>query len=334
MENRILVIGNFGYHTSIYNGQSIRTRTIYESIIRNIDAGRVQKVDLSKRSLTKYFNLFRLVIWSQKLVLMPGINGIDCMVRTLHFLKKLDHTNIVVIGGWLPEVVRTNAKLRSSLKLCFGIFVQTKQMKCDLDLMGFKNVILFPNYRVFNKNESEIIRDKSKRRFVFYSRICREKGTNLAIEAINKYNETHYSKLSLDLFGPIQSDFKNEFNELLQTSIHITYNGIIDPMHATDILRQYDCMLFPTHYEGEGFPGVILEAFMSGVPVIASDWKYNCEYVIPNKTGFLFNTFSVESLHEMIEKFVTSDLDFSAMCINEATKYSEEKVFQILKDKL
>jgi glycosyltransferase involved in cell wall biosynthesis len=46
-------------------------------------------------------------------------------------------------------------------------------------------------------------------------------------------------------------------------------------------------MLFPTYWQGEGFPGAIIDAFVSGVPVIASDWNMNREIIIHEKNGLL-----------------------------------------------
>jgi glycosyltransferase involved in cell wall biosynthesis len=46
-------------------------------------------------------------------------------------------------------------------------------------------------------------------------------------------------------------------------------------------------MLFPSFYKGEGFPGVILDAYIAGLPVIASDWNMNSEVVKNGETGII-----------------------------------------------
>ena len=40
-------------------------------------------------------------------------------------------------------------------------------------------------------------------------------------------------------------------------------------------LSSFDMMLFPTYWKGEGFAGIIIDAFVSGLPIIASDWAHN-----------------------------------------------------------
>ena len=47
-------------------------------------------------------------------------------------------------------------------------------------------------------------------------------------------------------------------------------------------------MIFPTYYVGEGFPGTIIDAFSSGIPDIATDWRYNSEIVQNGKTGYIY----------------------------------------------
>jgi glycosyltransferase involved in cell wall biosynthesis len=47
-------------------------------------------------------------------------------------------------------------------------------------------------------------------------------------------------------------------------------------------------MLFPTTWKGEGFPGVIIDAFIAGLPVIASNWNMNNEIIVDGVNGFIF----------------------------------------------
>ncbi len=36
------------------------------------------------------------------------------------------------------------------------------------------------------------------------------------------------------------------------------------------MLQHYDMLLFPTHWIGEGYPGIIIEAYHAGIPVITT----------------------------------------------------------------
>ena len=61
------------------------------------------------------------------------------------------------------------------------------------------------------------------------------------------------------------------------------------------ILNSYDMMIFPTYYAGEGVAGVIVDAFIAGLPVIASDLG-SCREVISDKeTGYLVNSIKMQN---------------------------------------
>ena len=49
------------------------------------------------------------------------------------------------------------------------------------------------------------------------------------------------------------------------------------------------------------FLGIIVESFASGLPVIASDWKYNSEIIQDGINGLLFKTKNEEDLTSKIE---------------------------------
>ena len=49
---------------------------------------------------------------------------------------------------------------------------------------------------------------------------------------------------------------------------------------------------------GEGFPGVIIDAFISGLPVIASDWNLNSEIIEDGINGFLIEPKDANALAE------------------------------------
>ena len=92
----------------------------------------------------------------------------------------------------------------------------------------------------------------------------------------------------------------NFFSQIRSTDC-ISYKGNADPSDVENILRKYFMMVLPTFYEGEGFPGIIVESFASGLPVIASDWKYNSEIIQDGINGLLFKTKNEEDLTSKIE---------------------------------
>ncbi|WP_127127382.1 glycosyltransferase [Pseudoflavitalea rhizosphaerae] len=60
------------------------------------------------------------------------------------------------------------------------------------------------------------------------------------------------------------------------------------------LLHQYECFVFPSL--SEGFSGAVIEAMMTGLPVLASDIPANKEIITHLKTGYLFDPYSELSL--------------------------------------
>jgi glycosyltransferase involved in cell wall biosynthesis len=83
-------------------------------------------------------------------------------------------------------------------------------------------------------------------------------------------------------------------------------------------LAEYDTMVFPTKWHGEGFPGVFLDAFMVGLPVICSDWNMNSEVIQDGYNGIVLKENNAECLAEVINK-----IDTDRKWLNELSKNSK-----------
>ena len=93
------------------------------------------------------------------------------------------------------------------------------------------------------------------------------------------------------------------------------------------VLSKYDLMVFPTYYQGEGFAGAILDSYISGVPVIASDWRYNSEIIKEGETGKLFISQDIDDLTDKLEFLINNpDLIYKMKrnCLEEAKKYNAD----------
>jgi glycosyltransferase involved in cell wall biosynthesis len=74
--------------------------------------------------------------------------------------------------------------------------------------------------------------------------------------------------VTVDVYGPLHGDIEaSEFTGAVR------YCGELSRGEVANVIANYDVLLLPTHYSGEGYPGVILEAFAAGLPVIATRWQ-------------------------------------------------------------
>ena len=55
-------------------------------------------------------------------------------------------------------------------------------------------------------------------------------------------------------------------------------------------------MILPTYHVGEGYPGIIIEAFSIGMPVISTYWNSIPELISHNKNGLLVPIKDLDSL--------------------------------------
>ena len=66
-------------------------------------------------------------------------------------------------------------------------------------------------------------------------------------------------------------------------------------------------MLLPTHFFTEGLPGSIVDAYISGIPVIVTEWKHAREFVDDGLTGYIIPFGSGQN--QLIEKVLLLEQD-------------------------
>ncbi|RLL91186.1 hypothetical protein BG32_16280 [Mesotoga sp. HF07.pep.5.2.highcov] len=336
------IIGAFGYHRKP-NGQTVKTRELSDGIEKLASNCRILRADTScwkSNPIGVYGSIRSLYKKSNKVLIALNRNGLRVVVPMLTRWSKNQNKELffVVIGGWLPEFVAHSEARFHQMEQFSCIFVETKAMYDSLSRAGLKNVSLLSNFKSFSYvPELRFCSCKTvELRTVFFSRVVKEKGVELAIEAIEKLGKTY--SITLDIFGPVADDYEKRFKALVKNCSVVNYRGVLKPQSTETykILSQYDIMLFPTFYEGEGFPGALIDAYISGLPVIASDWKYNSEIIVEGVTGWLVPPKDVHSLEVAIENAIKNGDSLAKMrlnCVQEAKKYHVDNVLpKLLKE--
>ncbi len=80
----------------------------------------------------------------------------------------------------------------------------------------------------------------------------------------------------VDIYGPLYDGISAD---AFRRYRHTRYRGVIEPGDVLSTLRKYDALVLPTYHDGEGYPGVILEAYCAGLPVICTRWRVLPELV-------------------------------------------------------
>lgn len=222
-----------------------------------------------------------------------------------------------VVGGNMAEAIeagRFNVNVLKKLKL---IFVQGKPMVSELNAMGLTNVMYVPNSKPilyhpsFEKNSVT-----NCFRFVFLSRIHPDKGIKEIYEATELLDQAGYTgQYVVDFYGSKDAEYSNEFDTLIAQKESLNYKGYMDltTQSGYQQLSSYNMMLFPTYWGGEGFPGVVIDANIAGLPIIATDWNLNTDVVIDGKTGIIIPPKDVSILFDSMKYAIEHPLDCMKM---------------------
>jgi glycosyltransferase involved in cell wall biosynthesis len=340
----VLICGNYGYRTAQIDGQTIKTRVLQEGFADVLGDEEVRELDSSYLSANpiRFLNEVRRGIKEcSQLVILPGRRGLQLLLPVfLMWTRKCDRPLwYVVVGGWLPDLLARKTWLRRLCSRLNAIYVETPMMASNLSGLGIPRVQVLPNFRKFSRTlRRDFACTTRPLKLVFYSRVIKEKGVEEAIAAVTRLNQADTQKpvATVDVYGPLPEHYRVEFERLLSQSPHVNYRGVLSPDNVHVALQNYDLMLFPTYYAGEGFPGAIVDAFIAGLPVLASDWKYNREIIDEGKTGVICASRSIDDMVAKLLHFATHPEQIMVMrqhCMLKANNYHVEHAVQhILRD--
>lgn len=300
-----------GVYPPPYGGATVKCKLFCDMLRKNGNS--VDKIDIYEMSrdsksiplvLWKCIKAFRsegkivYCLDSKRLRLIIALQSV--------FRRSFKRTTILVVGGVFHETVAKYERLGKRLKLVKGIWVETEGMKQKLVKRGFDNIEVFPN----SKSEEgcckpRISKSEDPIRLLFFSQISKEKGIKDIIKLVELLDENKNLHYSLDFYGQIKDEIKMEFEEFISISSNVKYCGVFDSTKSNVYrkLNEYDILLFPTHWKGEGVPGILVEAKMAGLAVIASPINFNTEIIREDKDeGFLLKEDYPNEMLRIIQK--------------------------------
>lgn len=334
----VLVLGYFGYETNQIDGQTIKTRDVY-TLLKNNSNEEVSYFDTQSFQKSK-FNLISLLLALAKadiVFYLPAHNSLKFIFPVVYVISKLCSTkiNYLVVGGWLVEFLKNRPFHKYLLSKINGIYVETNTLYSGLKAYNFTNIHKLHNFRII---DYPIIESNNKNyfaiRLIFMARVHPLKGVNLLFKLEEEINKAGIENVFIEIYGPIFKDYEDEFVAKLKRS-SIKYCGVLEPSEIYDVLQNYDLMLFPTKYYTEGFPGTILDAYISGLPVIATKWLNAEEFIDHGETGFIVpfddNEIFIKQVMDIITNpVIITELKKSALLKRE--EYSADRAWGVLKN--
>jgi glycosyltransferase involved in cell wall biosynthesis len=338
---KIGICGHFGGVLEFFDGQTIKTKILFNELADILGSKEVITVDTynwRKAPFKLLANCIKLIKHSDNIIILPAQNGIKIFVPLFTILNRLYKKKLhyIVIGGWLPEFVGDKKYLLKCLIQFNNIFVETRTMQNNLNLLGLNNVSILPNFKRLRilKEDELILKYSEPYRLCTFSRVTKEKGIEDAINAVIKINEMKKKTVcNLDIYGQIDMEYEQRFQELLRISPdYINYKGIVPFDRSVEVLKNYFLLLFPTRFKTEGIPGSIIDSYFAGVPIIASKWNSFYDVIEEGITGVGFEFGNIDDLVLKLKWGIDNPEEINTMrfaCIKKAKEYTPEYVIGV-----
>lgn len=341
---KIIVVGTYGEGKTVSDGQINKVRDYNKYITTHFGNESVRQVDIGKYKRKPCSTLIRFLkdfLWCNNIVLLftGDGNGIKTVFPFISRISRIFHKELLfsVVGGGLLNNLDSKPNLIRRLKSVDALYVETKMMKMALEARGFSNVYYAPVFSKRNGIEMGDIVDDffEPLRMCTYARVIKEKGISDAIDAVIDVNK-RLGRLAcvLDIYGDPVGDYADEFNEKLKVAGEsVKCNSLLDDTNAISELSKHYLLLFPTYYEGEGFPIALVESMKAGLPVIATDWHFNSEIIDDGRTGIVYKRDGAIRLSDIILELINDKervLRMRIECVKESKKYDPDAILKDL----
>lgn len=333
----IFVLGYFGLKSGQFDGQTVKTRSVHRLFEEKI-GGKVAFYDteeLKKSRCSIIPALFR-IIRTKQLVYLPAQNNLKQFFPLIFMLSKLFrfHIHYFVVGGWLMKFISEHPSFGVKLKEISGIYTETEKMKKELQgKHNINNVDVFPNFRFFVPQQTLAQNKNEVLKLVFYSRINRKKGLQFIFDLLAAIK----IPVDLDFYGPLLNEDRAYFESSINCFPNVKYLGVVNPENAKETLCQYDLLILPTMYYTEGLPGAVVDAYISGIPVLVTNWMHAREFVKHQETGCIvpFENGLNEALEFIYQinsdRILLNTLKNNAM--QEAMRFSADNAWKVFQDR-
>ena len=202
------------------------------------------------------------------------------MVLCRPFFKKLVlHWHAVGLGQWL-ETTATVPERRISQRLLGKAdlaIVLAPELAADVDRLWPKRVAVVQN----SLSETGVLppprhrEDKGRYEILFIGLCCAEKGFFDTLDAVALLHARAPGAFRLTIAGAFDSPeseqrFKNRSKELTTA---VRFVGFVDGEAKRALFTESDVFCFPTYYQHEGQPLVLIEALAHDISIVTTKWR-------------------------------------------------------------
>ena len=304
---KVLFIATTADNRNRLDGETIKCRLLREYLndIKEIKVFSVDTDNWKKHILKLVFLIIFYYFKSDEIIVSSADKGANIVLNFFRKIKTKKNIYYFVIGGSLSRNIKEKEWNIDTYKGVKNIFVEANTLKDDLNELQITNVDVLNNFRKVKKFKINYIND-GKIKFVYFGRVIKEKGIEEAIKLIKKLNSENID-CTLDIYGQCKNEYLNEIKRMFDDNI--SYHGEIKPDSKTEyeILSKYDIFIFPTEYPGECLPGALIDCYISGLAVVASNWKYAKEYILENENGKIFEFKNYDDMYKKTIEMISDN---------------------------
>ena len=347
---KITIIGNNAQNMAISDGGRIKIRLFADLLSKeNCDVNIIELEGWNRHPFSLIRKIQKSIKNKERIIIMAGPKGCRKIIPLVSHFNKKGKAKIVfcplgigaldyVIKDMKPaeaqaflsgelEIKKSDAKMGNMLSKFEYVVVQNKILfERYKSFYKLDNVVVLENFRNVEITDKEYSTNKKELSIIYSSRVKGYKGILDLMKAVQELNRDSEYSFQLDIYGENQlSDLENElFNKFLESE-SLNYCGIIDSKEMIRTLKQYDVFCLPTKYYGEGTSGSLIEAMLSGTPVLVSNYSQASEIITNNLTGFIYEFDCIQDLKNKLlylaaNKIVLKEIGKNAQ--KEAIKYT------------
>lgn len=309
MSAKLLVIGpTFNRSNPQLTGGAI---VLFENLLYELDREKIEYrlVDTNKKNYSnalvaygsivsqifiKQFKVEHLSLHSSRdyLILMPFILLCGKVFNKSTSLRKF--------GGEAWDTLNASKGMKRNLLTMIFKRVDYLFLEMQFLVNHFKtlnpNTFWFPNVRTMP--DIPLNEKKFSKRFVFISHVKQEKGIDEIVEVVKLLDSSY----TVDIYGVIDDP---KYSEAYFEEQGVLYKGALRADEVLSVLSSYDVLLLPSYKEG--YPGIVIESYSLGIPVITTNLVGLKEIVDAYKTGLMVEAKNVLALKDAMEYFTVDN---------------------------
>lgn len=283
------------------------------------------QTNVAKRMIGKYREFYQKARQYDVIHVHPSF-GMKSFVRDAGFIllaRALGKKVLVTMHGWedsFEKKVKSSFVLHWLFQMTYaradGYMVLGEIFKNKLKTLGVKTDEFFIGTTVADDsyiNRFDIksrLALKEKFSILFLSRIEKEKGIYIAIDAFAKLKSSVPAELVIAGDGA-ELEMAKEYVSSHKI-LNVKFVGFVRNEAKHELLCQSDILFFPTYY-GEGLPTTVLEAMLYGLPIVSRINAAIPDVVENAINGYLSKSIEAEDFIPLVEKIINDQELYNTM---------------------